>query len=52
MSAIYHPMSISKKFWLVPSVLAIAIHLFFKNLDLNFMIFHTKNCVFVGGIYM
>ena len=46
MSAVYRPISISKDFWLVSSMLTLAIHIFFKPRHSKFLFSH-KNCYLV-----
>ena len=51
MSAVYRPMSISKKNLLAPSALARAIHVFFKPYHSKFLIFH-KNGILCEYLYV
>ena len=52
MSAVYLPMSISKKTLLVPSPLTSAIHIFFKPCHSKFMIFCTKIDILEKYLYI
>ena len=52
MSAVYPPMSISKKILLVPTAVAQAIHIFFKPCHSKFMIFHAKICIWGKYLYV
>ena len=52
MSAIYQPMSISKKILLAPSLLIQAIHIFYKLCHSKFIIFHAKISIWGKYLYV
>ena len=52
MSAVYRPMSISKRILLVPLVLTEAIHIFFKSCRSKCIISQAKICILGKYLYV